>query len=925
MAPLYTRGRHALRTLLTLAAVLLAPLAHAQTLGASLQEALTAAGPLDQLEVIVTFDGDGPLSAVQRTALAATGVVGLTFEALPIAGVVATPAQVALIEALPGVRSVWHNDPLEYENDGATALTGVDRLREDPAFRTSLGLPYSGRGIGVLVNDSGVDGTHPDTQYPDHVVQNVAAQTNLASLSSLLPVTYLENVPNTDVGGGHGSHVAGTIGGTGAMSGGLYEGVAPGADIIGYGSGAALFILDTIGGFDYALANRDEYNIRVVSNSFGNTGDVGTPFDPDDPTNVATKALADAGVIVVFSAGNSGAGESTITGNFKKAPWVVTVAAGNDLGGLADFSSRGLADTGGTVVVDGQTYEWVDRPTVTAPGVDIVSVRASLGSTEPATDIDPAHAPFYARLSGTSMACPHVSGIVALLLEADPSLDVYQVKTILQRTATNMPGREAWESGAGYVNAYAAVAFALGHPAGSRGMVNAFRRFASGALLSDGASFEESVFFVPAGEPEVVEFEVGADVALVKARAVVPDNTVAIVLTDPAGNRYGSGITLPVLGEIAAVSAPGMEGTWTYSVSGIGGVSGVDVDPLGVTNGVAVAGTVTATISLVETDGFEGLEDVAGHAARGFIETAVIERLADGINRRFFRPDRRLTRGHLAEYLVMGSGVRAAVPTQSPVFTDLTGDGLLFRTMQAVTTPGAALKDRAGLEAGLVPLLGGRALPDRGVRHQELAYSLVAALGLHGIAEGYDGDVFATYDGQRVLLEDSGDIHPRYRGYVQLALDAGLLPAQFGLEGTEVTAAFEPKRFVNRAEWAAAAVRLFSVYEAADPAAFAPPSGAAMRAAAPAAVEAPALGLEAPAPNPVATSARIAFSLSEAGTARLAVYDLLGREVAVLADGPMGEGRHEARLDASRLAAGAYVVRLTAGAEALTGRLTVVR
>ena len=82
-----------------------------------------------------------------------------------------------------------------------------------------------------------------------------------------------------------------------------------------------------------------------------------------------------------------------------------------------------------------------------------------------------------------------------------------------------------------------------------------------------------SIFFSPVGDPEVHTFEVGENVSLVKASAQVPTNTVALVLTDPNGNRYGSGITLPILGENAGVSAPGVPGTWTVSVSGIGSVS----------------------------------------------------------------------------------------------------------------------------------------------------------------------------------------------------------------------------------------------------------------------------------------------------------------------------------------------------------------
>jgi serine protease AprX len=927
-----SRYAGALRALLLpLLAFLLAGGVRAQAaLGPSLQDALSDALVTDRLQVIVTFDGDGPLTALQRTRLASVGVAGVTMQSLPIAGVLATPAQVGQIASLPGVRSVWHNDPLEYENDGATALTGVDRLRTDPDLRTALGLPFSGKGIGVLVNDSGVDGTHPDIQYPNHVVQNVSAQTNLNSLSALLPVTYLEDNPNTDVGGGHGTHVAGIIGGTGAQSAGRFEGVAPGADIIGYGSGAALFILDTIGGFDYALTHQFEYNIRVVSNSFGSTSDIGTDFDPDHPTNVATKALADRGVVVVFSAGNSGAGENTITGNFKKAPWVVMVGAGDDLGALADFSSRGLAGNGGTVAVDGETYEWVDRPTVTAPGVDIVSTRASLGDGTPETSLPPGQAPFYTSLSGTSMACPHVSGIVALMLEADPTLDVYDVRRILETTATNMPGREIWETGAGYVNAYAAVAHVLGQPAGARATVNGFRTFDANALLVDGPSFEASVFFSPVGEPETVSFEVGEDVALVKARATVPENTVAIVLTSPSGKRYGSGITLPILGEIAAVVAPGEAGTWTYSVSGIGGVSGQDVDPLGVTNGYAAPGTIDATISLVLTGGFSGINDLAGHPARAFVEAAVLDRLADGLSATRFFPDRALRRGELAEYLVMGAGVRQPVPGDVPAFGDVAADLRPFA--EAVAAQGAALKDQAGLAAGLVRLDGGAFAPAANVRREDLAYSLVAALGLHGVAADYEGDVFATFNGERIALGDVNAIAPGLRGYVQLALDAGLMNAQFAVEQgpfdlePTITATFSPRKAVTRAEYAAAAVRLFGIYDAADPAA-APSAGAGesllgMPALATAADE--ALELEGPAPNPVVGRARIAFS-TPGGAARLAVYDVLGREVAVLVDGEVPAGRQTASFDAAGLAAGAYVYRLTAGDVSRTGRLTVAR
>ena len=83
--------------------------------------------------------------------------------------------------------------------------------------------------------------------------------------------------------------------------------------------------------------------------------------------------------------------------------------------------------------------------------------------------------------------------------------------------------------------------------------------------------------------------------------------------------------------------------------------------------------------------------------------------------------------------------------------------------------------------------------------------------------------------------------------------------------------------------------------------------------------------LAAPAPNPTAGAARVSFDVPTAGTVSVAVYDLLGRRVAVLRRGEMAAGRHEARLEAGSLAPGVYVVRMAAGTFASSQRVTVVR
>src|SRR5258708_40127810 len=85
----------------------------------------------------------------------------------------------------------------------------------------------------------------------------------------------------------------------GTAGNGYYPGVGPGANLIGIGTGDILFILFALAGFDYILDHQQQYNIKVVNNSWGTTG----TFDPKDPINEATKKLANRGITVVFAAG----------------------------------------------------------------------------------------------------------------------------------------------------------------------------------------------------------------------------------------------------------------------------------------------------------------------------------------------------------------------------------------------------------------------------------------------------------------------------------------------------------------------------------------------------------------------------------------------------------------------------------------------
>ena len=772
---------------------------------------------VDSLQVIVTFDGQGAPTKDQLNLLNSLGISkGLSMKALPMAGILATKDQINKLAASPEVKSIYLNRKLTYYNADATSLTGVDKVRTDTAMqKANGGLPITGKGIGVVINDSGVDGTHKDLQFGSHLVQNVMASTNLNSLEpSLLPITYVENVPNTDSNSGHGTHVAGIVGGTGESSNGKYEGVAPGASLIGYGSGAALFVLDGIGGFDYAITHQSEYNIRVITNSWGSSGD----FDPNDPINIASKAAHDRGITVLFAAGNEGPGENTHN-PYAKAPWVISVAAGEKDGSLADFSSRGTKGVGGTFEMDGKTWTWKDEPSVTAPGVDIISTRvlapvSTLGATTDAELIEPAYLPYYTAMSGTSMATPHVAGITALMLEAKPTLSPDEIKKILQDTATNMPGYETWEVGTGYVNAYAALdAVLFGNQYGTT--VNAYQTFNSNVKSTVTRSPFEVEYNPLLLSSNTYSFSVAEGVSQLSARIDATGllgetgNPLNLILVAPDGTEYSSGISLLFalyLDRTASVNSP-MAGEWKVRIDGL---HGDESNPVG----VGLPETIQGTVSMAKVSGYTGLKDISGDPAASAIQMAVSERLVDGYADGSYKPKQNLLRKELAHYLVMGTGVRQS---QTPALKDVSaGDGPFAK---AVVAKGAAIRDAVQTQGGVMLLdTNGNFNPNGEVNRAELAYSLVQALGLEKQAKEKTGDVTVLYKGERVPIKDSSSIPAALRGYVQLALDLNILNATFQVkQGTydlvpTVEASFEPSKKVTRGDYAVAVTRYYQAW-----------------------------------------------------------------------------------------------------------------
>ena len=316
-------------------------------------------------------------------------------------------------------------------------------------------LGYDGTGVGVAVIDSGI----------------AAAVDDLRGAGGASRVDRFVDFVNGQAAAyddyGHGTHVAGIIAGNGFDSGGLRTGIAPGARLIGLkvldaqGNGHISDVIDALG---YVVSHKSELNVRVVNLSVA-TG-VYESYQTD-PLTVAAEAAVKAGIVVVAAAGNNGRasdgrqhhGGITAPGN---APSVLTVGASSHMGTsnrtddtIATFSSRGPA-----------AIDYGAKPDLVAPGVGIESLSSLssafystksaylLPGTTPTTYLP------YLSLSGTSMSAPVVTGTVALMLQANPSLTPNAVKAILQYTAERYVGYDPLTQGAGFLNALGAVRLA---------------------------------------------------------------------------------------------------------------------------------------------------------------------------------------------------------------------------------------------------------------------------------------------------------------------------------------------------------------------------------------------------------------------------------------------------------------------------------
>ncbi|MGD9092711.1 MAG: S8 family serine peptidase, partial [Anaerolineales bacterium] len=304
--------------------------------------------------------------------------------------------------------------------------------QQENVYLESLGVQdvwamgYTGAGIGVAVIDSGI---------------SVDQDLNNAARKSFNPNSHTVN----DVYG-HGTHVAGIIGGNGASSAGLYQGVAPDVNLyslkISDENGMA-YESDTVAAMQWVFDNKDLYNIRVLNLSIQST--IEQSYH-DSALAAAAEILWFNGVVVVAATGNWYGGEfyplNAAPGN---DPFIITVGAVDDKG-----TNKVKDDRPATFSVWGYTLDGFIKPEIYAPGVNIISVlsKDSTWNVEyPERVITISGKPQYFRISGTSMATPMVAGAVALLLQAEPDLTPDQVKFRIMNT-------HIWAGSSPYLSVY---------------------------------------------------------------------------------------------------------------------------------------------------------------------------------------------------------------------------------------------------------------------------------------------------------------------------------------------------------------------------------------------------------------------------------------------------------------------------------------
>ncbi|OIJ90976.1 S8 family serine peptidase [Streptomyces colonosanans] len=353
-----------------------------------------ADGKTDTLPLIVTY-GKGTRQATFRGAARTRSLSSIDGAALDAAK---GRTFWRSLTGQAGIGKVWLDGQVKTDMAESNAQIGTQS-----AWDAGL----TGKGVTVAVLDTGADTGHPD----------LAGRVSQSK-------SFIDGQEVADRNG-HGTHVTSTVGGSGSASDGTERGVAPGATLAvgkvlsddGFGSESEI-----IAGMEWAAR---DVHAKVISMSLGSQ----EASDGTDPMAEAVDALSqETGALFVIAAGNTGAPSSI--GSPGAADSALTVGAVDSADQAAYFTSAGPRYGDNAL-----------KPDISAPGVDILAARSQLvgGSG------------YYTRMSGTSMATPHVAGVTALLAEKHPDWTGARLKDALMSSSKQLDS-SAYQLGAGRVS-----------------------------------------------------------------------------------------------------------------------------------------------------------------------------------------------------------------------------------------------------------------------------------------------------------------------------------------------------------------------------------------------------------------------------------------------------------------------------------------
>ena len=308
------------------------------------------------------------------------------------------------IVGLDGVVMIELDGILEIANVEAAEVHSVDIAREQTG--------YDGSGTTVAIIDTGIDGNHVSLDDQDDIngTYDPKVIAFYDAVNAPDKTNGTEVFPYDDQG--HGSHCAGTTAGTGAPNPELYAGMAPGASLVGVkvlDSGGSGSFGTVMAGMEWTVEKRYVYNIRAASMSLGGPGAIEWTSSEEDSVNRMGNRMMNESIALFIAAGNNAV--STQIGTPGSAEDVITVGALDKDTSIAVYSSQGPTEEGRI------------KPNIAFVGSSVMSVEANSGNG-------------YVAMSGTSMATPGAAGVGALLLQADPEISAFDIRNIMQETAT---------------------------------------------------------------------------------------------------------------------------------------------------------------------------------------------------------------------------------------------------------------------------------------------------------------------------------------------------------------------------------------------------------------------------------------------------------------------------------------------------------